>query len=220
VYLRPAPRTEFISSLTRMGVFVREFATPLDEEVRHASRSAEFAIFFADDTPEHGHLVRTFTTANQSSLVILSRDPQSASVDFGAALMHHEAASAGSFGEAVVHVGRVARARRGYSTPRVGSSRRVFGELNFLAETPCLTRGHEVESLTPVEHAVLRILAESQGIAVSKARLRQCLTNSSREGADGYLKAIVLRLRRKAERLGGDASLLAAIRGFGYVLKA
>jgi DNA-binding response OmpR family regulator len=85
---------------------------------------------------------------------------------------------------------------------------------------PELRLGTRTVPLSRVEFQVLSTLVSSIGEPVDYARLSESLLpGSSDQGVAGYLKTVILRIRRKAASLGADASLLAAVRGCGYVLR-
>lgn len=81
--------------------------------------------------------------------------------------------------------------------------------------------GHGREPrLSPAERRVLALLVEANGQPVPQKALAS--TSSSKPSlSEAYLKTLIFRLRRKlATSLGDNAPTIAAVRGYGYVLRA
>lgn len=75
-------------------------------------------------------------------------------------------------------------------------------------------------SLTRAESELLAELARALGRPVPTTELeRRLLGNEARpDPHGGYVKTVVLRIRRKVELLGADPLLLRNVRGYGYML--
>ena len=73
--------------------------------------------------------------------------------------------------------------------------------------------------LSPAERRVLALLQEANGQPVPQQQLAS--TSSSKATlSEAYLKTLIFRLRRKlATSLGDSAPTIAAVRGYGYVLR-
>ncbi len=73
--------------------------------------------------------------------------------------------------------------------------------------------------LSPAERRVLDLLLEANGQPVPQQQLAS--TSSSKATlTEAYLKTLIFRLRRKlATSLGESAPTIAAVRGYGYVLR-
>ena len=81
-----------------------------------------------------------------------------------------------------------------------------------------LRNGARSQSLSRSERDVRACLLDAHGRPVPHATLEQCAAGDD-AAHPGLLKAVVLRLRRKATDLGGDPELLGTVRGFGYTLR-
>ncbi len=201
-------------------MFVHEFDGSSDGEAHVAFRgTADVVVIFADQCHEHAEVVRVALRRGLATLVVFPDDTALAGMGLEGAAITYDGAGREAFLQALVEVAQTARERRDEGVHAYGQARTVFGGLTLPAESPWLSHGQDLAALSPVEHAVLKVLVDAQGTVVPKLVLRQCLVNSVEPASDGYLKAVVLRIRKKVQRLGGDASLLVAVRGFGYLLK-
>ena len=120
-------------------------------------------------------------------------------------------------------VGRLAivaqRARMLRSAPRPPGDGIVFGDIEMRLSPPALRRGRVSVPLSRSEREVVRVLAANLGRPVSQAELERHACPGV-PAHPGFLKAVVLRVRRKVEEIGGDPLLLRTVRGFGYILIA
>jgi hypothetical protein len=223
LYFRPVAREGVLRTLVSLGVFARE----VDHSAGCASLPprpgrADFAVAFVTGDDQEAEVIASYSELVNSLLVVL---PASHVSVLSAAWEFDELSHASSEHcldrDAVLRVAQVARRR---ADGRVAAAQRtpaiIFGGLMFRPGQPWLQSGAEIAGLSPTEFGVLRALVSARGSIVSKSALQLELTGGGEAASDGYLKTVVLRIRRKVERLGGDASLLAAIRGSGYVLKA
>jgi hypothetical protein len=80
-----------------------------------------------------------------------------------------------------------------------------------------LRRGRVSVPLSRSGREVVRALAANLGRPVSQAELERHACPGV-PAHPGFLKAVVLRVRRKVEEIGGDPLLLRTVRGFGYIL--
>lgn len=215
VYLRPAQRAEAVIGMIELGMFVREFPTHVGAP---RDAAAELAVVFAGD--DEGHL-RTVQRIVQAGRVVLAVLPDAgASEGFtnaGALRVLVDGDGPCTLRSALAEAGQVVRQRRAqnHASNRVS----VFGGLQFGPGEPLLTSATSLAGLSPIEHEVLRVLAATRGSLVTKERLRQHLSSSSEPATDGYLKTVILRIRRKVATLGGDPTHLATVRGAGYMLR-
>jgi two-component system alkaline phosphatase synthesis response regulator PhoP len=81
---------------------------------------------------------------------------------------------------------------------------------------------HEVEAkgqpvcLTPTEFALLRVLAEHPGRALTRQEMIEQGLGYSYDGLERTVDSHVKNLRRKLEEAGGNASLVETVFGIGY----
>lgn len=221
LYLRPARRGRVIAALVELGVFVREFPGQDGRAPAQLSADADVLVVFADDDPAHRALLRDAVEAGPVVIAVLPEGVDSAAFGLaGAFAVVTDGTASAQVYRTLADAGQVARARRAADGPRPWStSTTVFGGLEFRPDEPWLARNGSLAGLSPTEHGVLRALVTARGAVVPKATLQKHLTNSAAVPSDGYLKTVVLRLRRKAEVLGGDPGRLCAVRGAGYVLR-
>jgi hypothetical protein len=222
LYYRPAPRSSVIQSLVTLGMFVTEVDCGREHSAwpsRYAS--ADVAIAFVDDTPSHRAVMTVVSQQFGATLAVLPPCPLNTSLSGYPAdeAVRERAEEFGHIERGILRVGQLARSRNQGLAHASDADVPVFGGLSFRSNQRWLGRWTEVVSLSPVEHGILRALVSANGSVVSKELLLQELSGNEVPASDGYLKTVVLRIRRKAERLGGDASLLSSIRGFGYLLK-
>jgi hypothetical protein len=208
LYLRPTSRARLLGTLADMGIFVMERqGAPLAP----ALAPVDLCLVVADekDGPIVRELARTFPTL----VVCLPPGARSEAFDELGVLCCIGDAGAGE--HAILRQAALrARTLRGTGRP---APTRVFGDVDFQLVPPALQRGDRSLPLSTSERELLRMLAGSIGRAVSLAELERAAAVGPTVHP-GFLKAVVLRLRRKVEELGGDAELLRTIRGFGYIL--
>lgn len=214
VYLRPAHRPPLLGTLAELGVFVRE-APAFSPHDRIAS--AEIVIAMADSSERSCEAVRSLAQ-NGATVIAIVDDPRSDPPMrlAGASAVISESANPAALRHVLNSTGRTARERRA-STGQPFS--KVFGHLEFRASPPELAAGTRVAPLSPVEFEVMKLLARFRGEVVPRQALHACLSRKADEVSDGYLKTVVLRIRRKAGALGGDPGVLHAVRGMGYILR-
>jgi hypothetical protein len=215
VYLRPAPRPPILRAFADLGVFVRERDSRYGEGI---VSSSDILVIYGDTGDDVvaalDESLASFGRAilgilpSGSRLTLPQRERLSWAIDDGADGLQRGVRLA-------ANSARTLRRQHGFQEH---SSRRVFGSLEFRHSPPELALGGHTAPLSPIEHRVLKQLALSRGRLVPSEDLRR--TSPGGETiSGGYLKGIVLRIRRKAERLGGDAAMLASVRGYGYVLR-
>jgi DNA-binding winged helix-turn-helix (wHTH) protein len=220
VYLRPAPRLRLLRLLAELGIFVVEHEGRTDALRTAFGTRTDFIIVAGADDPEHAALAGQLLQALSSVLVVVlppgaSEEPYQ---EAGAAVCIPEDVSDGGFATLLGPAVREARAIR--RTGEIAAEYLVFRDIRFRTAPPELLRGSLSVSLTPVESEVLGELSRSLGQVVRNEALERHVINlSSRaELRAGYVKAIIRRIRRKVEQVGGNAELLRNIRGFGYML--
>lgn len=217
LYLRPARRAEVAGALIELGMFVREFSScPL---LHPGAEEAEVFVVFADDDLSHIQAVERIVRAGRFVLVVVPRgDAAQRFQRLGVVGILSDSEPETAFRQAFAGLGQLARQQRS-GQPASPRSMSVFGGLKFDLGEPLLASRTSLAGLSPTEHEVLRALAVARGVVVTKSRLCHQLSGSSEPATDGYLKTVVLRIRRKVATLGGDPTHLAAVRGAGYVLR-
>ena len=222
-YLRPSARGPLLSTLSELGVLVVECVG--DHWARAwSSGRADFAVVVADDSGEH---LGMFTEiAQRTAAPVLALTPskeQFGSFERAGALAC--AAEADGLDQLAEPVKQVAReARRLQSQPRASSylpepQFTVFQDIQFHVDPPFLVRQARSVALSHSECDALLALSERMGAPVSTEDMEQRLSRRCGTVSSGYVKTIVLRIRRKVDSIGGDSAVLGAVRGFGYVLR-
>ncbi len=219
VYLRPAPRRAVLGALADLGILAVEHQGEVACRELAEAAAADLVIVFADQQPAALRMVRG-TVAGRGSPTVVSvcaAESRSGFLDAGAALCVTDDELATSGGVLLAPVAASARARR-RQLPSLAGPGHVFRALTFDPLLPALSLGPETRPLSRSERAVLERLAATPGRPVERTELEQCAKPPGIAVRPGFLKAIILRLRRKAEELGGDPNTLQTVRGFGYVL--
>jgi hypothetical protein len=218
LYLRPAPRAHALKVMLELGMFVREFeATAVD--CFAAEEAGEILVLFADEELSHLDFVRSAALNRSVVVVVLPEEVWARPFeDSEAFAVLNDQSSLQAFRQAFANAGQLARQRRTTESPSLRSTT-VFGGLEFHPAEPWLASAGHLAGLSPREHGILRALVTARGAVVSKESLQRQLSGSAKLASDGYLKTVVLRLRRKAQLLGGDPTQLSTVRGAGYVLR-
>ena len=216
LYLRPTHRPPLLRLLAELGVFVHEYhAMPL--EGGRSTFAGELILALADASP--ASLQAVSELASTGSIVIAVTENNHGAValaEAGAFATLSESTTVDAMRAALSKAMRVARA--GGPGPR-SDGVSVFGSLFFRSMSSELVQGRTATILSPVELEVMRSLVRHLGDLVPKEVLQSRLRRNGEDVSDGYLKTVILRIRRKAELLGGDPAALAAVRGLGYVLR-
>lgn len=92
-----------------------------------------------------------------------------------------------------------------------------FGNFRFDEKTLVLTHNDQPIHLTHSEAAMLKMLADNAGKAVSREQLASLLPEGSNERS---VDVQITRLRKKMENTDAAMSYIQTIRGAGYVLQA
>ncbi|MFN0093610.1 MAG: helix-turn-helix domain-containing protein [Dehalococcoidia bacterium] len=204
VYLRPAGRQEIVSHLLDLGIMVVEHQGAAGSIAVGRTVGADLAVIVTDHPPEPS-LVEA-VEREITPFVVIHCPPGA----YGAS---------GGGGDAAGLAGRIqqaataARAARQQRLP--ATLDRIFGDVVFDRGIPALQRGVLAVTLSRSECDVLSRLTAAEGRPVTPADLERTLGGASR---GGMVKAVVLRLRRKVESIGGNPGLLRTVRGVGYVL--
>jgi DNA-binding response OmpR family regulator len=219
VYLRPLQRAGVLSTLADLGIFVVEHQGAEGVIEIGQAAFADLALLVA---AERGHEeVARLMTKKLTPVVVVSlpagADPAPYLAAGAMACVTDEALTAG-VAEAVVDAANRARRLRPRTGPngsKNGSG--VFGGLSFSPAQSTLGNGGRTLALARSEREVLLRLAAAHGKPVARQELERGAASSG-PIHPGLLKAVVLRIRRKAAALGADPELLGTIRGYGYRL--
>ena len=222
LYARPAERGRIVSCLIDQGLFVTEHdlagqAVPLPP----AALSAHMVVACISEVEGHRDLARQIVAAGASTIAVVpAGSPHGWISDLGLLAVVDGDGDLDTLRRAIQAAGQSVRARSTDDQVPPVDWRRVFGGLVFRSSQPWLRAGGEIASLSTTEHGVLSALVEAQGAMVSKIDLRRQLGSEAAPASDAYLKTVVLRIRRKVERLGGDSADLVSVRGIGYLLRS
>jgi two-component system, OmpR family, response regulator TctD len=104
------------------------------------------------------------------------------------------------------------RRARGSDQPRFSC-----GPLVFDAGTKQFTLAHQPLTLTPREHAVLRVLIQRSGEPLSKQEILDRVFSDEQDVQPDAIEVLVHRLRK---RLNDSSLSIRTLRGLGYVLES
>lgn len=220
VYLRPAPRRWLLPILVDADVYLIEHVGAANAvQIAFATRS-DLAIVVGDESPEHVALARHLLQTLSSVLVAVVPPGTSPAPYYnaGAVAVLTDEMPPDEASAALTPALREARLLR--SIGRLAAEYLIFKDVRFRTLPPELTREGRAVSLTRVEAEVLTELARALGNLVPTGELAQRLAQVSGRATvhPGYLKTVILRIRRKIQSLGADPKLLRNVRGLGYVL--
>lgn len=220
VYLRPAPRARLLRLLAELGVFVIEQQGGDDAKQTAMSTRSDFVIVVGEDHPDHARLAAELLTALASIVVaLLPAGADSARYQAaGAAVTLRDDVTDEAFGPTLRPAMRQARFLRDLG--RMAAEYIVFRDVRFRTAPPELARGTSSVGLTRVECEVLSLLSRSIERPVATTELEQQVAaiSTRTDLHPGYVKTIILRIRRKVAEIGGDPDRLRSVRGVGYVL--
>ena len=218
LYLRPAPRRAILELLADLGIRVVEHQGRAGAREVARAAATEMTLLVPDieaDQRDGPGLI----PALDGPLVVCLK-PGTATVPYfesGAELCLFDDDLGPAALAALARVAGEARALRANAAPSV-SPRPLFGDLAYDGAQAALRRGSKSVALSRSERAVLDRLCETRGKPVELDELERAAIPEGMSVQPGFLKAVILRLRRKAEELGGDPLMLRTVRGFGYVL--
>lgn len=222
VYLRPVDRARLLTCLAALDVFVVEHPGADGARQTALGTRTDFVIVVGDNLPADAALARMLLDTLASVLVALL--PPGAHDGLyraaGAIAVLRDNAPEGGF-EAAIRPA-ITEARWLRSIGELAAEYLVFRDVRFRTAPPELERAGRSVSLTRVESEVLQELSRAVQRPVRRAELERRLASLSERPAvhGGYLKAVILRIRRKVAAIGGDPTLLRNIRGYGYMLAA
>jgi hypothetical protein len=221
LYLRPTVRAELVGNLVKSGLFVREQDVLEADAADEASTDgADLVIVCMEGTSSHRSLMSRIAQSGRIVIAVLPAMSSALSVTEGAFAVVRGDENAAGLSQVLGAAGKEARIRRLGSAIRGLRQPLIFGRLHYRESNPWLSSERELTSLSPTEHGVLNALVARLGSVVTKAELCARLAGEDEPASDAYLKTVILRIRRKAARLGGDPTRLVAVRGAGYVLRS
>lgn len=222
VYLRPAQRGRLLRVLADLGIFVVEHQGPANALATAYNTRSDFLIVVGGNQSEHATLAHELLSALSSVLVAIvpPETPSEPYLEQGATAVIDETVPDAEFGNLIGPAVRRARWLR--NVGEIAAEYVIFRDILFRTMPPQLERQGLSVSLSRVETEVLVELSRSLGRPVRSVDLeRRVASLSSRtEIHAGYVKTIILRIRRKVEELGGSPDMLRNIRGIGYMLVA
>ena len=220
VYLRPTPRGRLLALLAGLGIFVIEHRGITGALQTAYTTRSDFVIVSGQDDQAHHALVRELLEALSSVVVAIVPEPAAAAgyTAAGAGAVLNQSATDAELVDLLRPAVQQARLLR--EIGEFAAEYVVFRDVRFMTRPPRLVREQQEVQLARSESEVLAELLQAHGNPVPVADLQRRLAAiSPREHIQpGYVKTIVLRLRRKVEELGGDPGHLRNLRGFGYLL--
>ncbi len=216
VYGRPAPRRELLGQIADLGILVVENLS--DEACASVASSAavDVALVFAAETGDAA-VVQQLIAAQVEPVLVSVPDGVDAEpfLRAGAFRCVSDSEFVASATGLIAAAATAARARRdaGPHSPAP-----IPGQLLFDARVPSVALGSRTRTLSRSESAVLQRLREAAGYPVDAAELERTATPDGQHMRPGFLKATVLRLRRKLIDLGMPAETIRTVRGYGYAL--
>lgn len=224
IYLRPSVRTPLLSIMADLGVFVVECVGDRWRKTAAAFRS-DFAVVVGDCTAGHLQVVAEIAERVGGAVVGVSRtaDQFPSFVRAGALACVTDEGTRDALAGPVEEVAKFARRLKELSVDGAvdaPSPLTVFDDVQFHLNPPLLVRQARSVALSDSECGALLALSERMGKPVSTETMEQRVSQHSGTVSPGYIKTIMLRIRRKVDSIGGDSGVLGAVRGFGYVLRS
>ncbi|HWG45681.1 MAG TPA: winged helix-turn-helix domain-containing protein [Gemmataceae bacterium] len=216
LYLRPSLRIHLLSALTDLGIFVSESVSvaPAALTVARVSANADLLVLVCDDSPEHCAVISGVRP--EAAVVVAIVPPRSSQPKIMAAGAFVCCNDETSRTALLVALTSAATHSRRIRLAREAGEAMLFGDVLFQTNPPVLMREGSAVALSRSEGRVLATLVAAHGEPVGK----HLLGDQGEQAINpANLKTIVMRLRRKAARLGGDPVMLGSVRGFGYVLR-
>lgn len=217
VYLRPAPRRSLLTELADLGVFVVEHQGVGGVEDLADFVGADVILVLAPAAGDGLQLVGRLSSGPAPVVVSVPRGVAGEAFLGAGAMACIPDDELGRFpGGLLASIANRARSNRA-DREDAGVARNI-GALVFEPGLPAISLDGRSRALSRSERAVLLRLAATPGRPVDLRELERAATPPGMQVRPGFLKAVVLRLRRKIEELGGDPNRLATVRGYGYVL--
>ena len=217
VYRRPADRRGLLTSLASLGVFVVEHHRGDDCAAVASTTGADIAIVLADEDDEDRALVGSLARSGERPVIVCLPDTANTHGYLEAGALG--CVSERDFSKAGTRLLLEAGIRARNSVERTAMPRGVqLGDFEFDPRVPAILRAGAARTLSQSERALLLKLVEAAGRPVGVLDLERAATPIGQEMQHGFIKAAVLRLRRKIAEIGGDPTALRTVRGYGYAL--
>lgn len=217
VYRRPAERRDLLMNLASLGVFVVEHHRREGCAAVASTTGADIAIVLAGEEHDDRELVASLAGMGERPVIVCLPDAASTHgyLEAGAlgCISERDFAKAGT--RLLVEAGFRARSSGVRAAPSRGLR---LGDVEFDPRVPAVLRAGNARTLSHSERALLLKLVEAAGRPVGVEDLERAATPTGEAMQHGFIKAAVLRLRRKIADVGGDPGLLRTIRGYGYAL--
>ena len=217
LYLRPSLRIHLLGALTELGIFVSESANVPAAAITVAriSATADLLVLVCDDSPEHRGMIAALPPADAPVVVAIvpPRASQARMLEAGAFTCCDDETSRAALLATLTFA--AAHSRRVRMLREAGAAT-LFGDIVFQPDPPLLMREGSAIALSRSESRVLTALVAAHGEPVEKRLLN---VQGEQFMNPANLKTIVMRLRRKVAKIGGDPVMLSSVRGFGYVLR-
>jgi DNA-binding response OmpR family regulator len=211
VYRRPAARRELLGFVADLGMFVVESAF----EPGSAGRAGDVTVLIASASD----LKVLNELAEGSAAPVLVCVPDGADtrpfLEAGAHRCVTDREFAASAPSLLAETAAAARAARDARALRPGIA---IADVSFDPGIPSIAKNGHARVLSRSESAVLRRLHEAGGYPVEASELERFATPPGLLMRPGFLKATILRLRRKLREIGADGDTIRTVRGFGYAL--
>lgn len=218
LYCRPVARRALLGLVADLGIFVRERAMLGRVYGNAPDQGAELLVAFVTGSGRDLALVRSASRAGKAVVAIVPPgDVESALGCREFAAVADESDGDEALRQAIQRAAKLARLGR-IDRGDYAPATTVFAHLELHHAPPALSRGNKTILLSAVEYQLLAALVAARGEALTSTRIVVEIKGADAVVSQSYVKSAILRVRRKAEILGGDADALRNVRGLGYVL--
>jgi DNA-binding response OmpR family regulator len=114
---------------------------------------------------------------------------------------------------------RVGAVLRRYSEGSKSTTRILSGDLQFDFERHEVKYKGEPVNFTAAEFKLLAVMAKNPGRVFTRLQLMDAAFGETYEGYDRTIDAHIKNVRQKLEKIGGDGSPIATVRGVGYKME-
>ena len=216
VYRRPAARRDLLGNLADLGVFVVEHHRRDGWASVASSTAADVAIVLTGDEDDRS-LVAKLAGDDARPVIVCVQDGASTHgyLEAGALGCVSERDFARAGRRLLLEAGIVARGLRARAPATAALQ---LNGIEFDPRVPAILRAGAARTLSQSERSLLLRLLDAEGRPVAVSELERIATPPGEVMQRGFIKAAVLRLRRKIAEVGGDPTLVRTVRGYGYAL--
>lgn len=206
VYERPCDRSRLLRDIASLGIFVIERS----RDMRIEGQAYDLAIALVLNTEAYGKLLCEVSKNGTIPTIavlpgVMGAYGELSQLPYVSAIAHDE--------------DRSLQAAIQSTMAPVGEIKPTVAGMTLLQDTEGPDGEWIPSRLSPAERRVLALLIEAKGQPVPQEALASTST-SKPNLSEAYLKTLIFRLRRKlATSLGDGAPTIAAVRGYGYVLR-